>query len=175
MTSRFQFMHGILCKYRTQLYAEWWATAYAYKYLQRLNIPAQGNGKGADTEEMLSAASQLWRWAVELSSGCWDVEQKLIWQKLGYSWVLWERGKELAPSSSISDTAAVAVSLSQGSLWTKWRSRQSNSATCKAGATAICGRKEEQRIDYSFSSDWAVGIHDKVLRSQLSHKEPASW
>jgi len=52
-------MHGILCKYRTQLYAEWWAAAYAYEYLQRLNTCAQGKGKGADAEEMLSAASQM--------------------------------------------------------------------------------------------------------------------
>lgn len=59
MTSRFQFMHGILCKYRTQLFAEFWVTSYAYDYLQRLNIPAQGNGNGADPEEMQSTASQL--------------------------------------------------------------------------------------------------------------------
>lgn len=136
MTSRFQFMHSILCKYRTQLHAEWWATAYAYLYLQRLNIPARGNGKGAETAEVLCTVSQLQRWAAGLCSGCWDVEQKLIGRKLGYSWVFWEGGKELAHSSFISDTAAVAVSLSQGSLWTKRGSGQSNWAACKAGGTA---------------------------------------
>lgn len=59
MTSRFQFMHDILCKYRTQLFAEFWATACAYEYLQRLHVPTQGNGKGAAPEEMQSIASQL--------------------------------------------------------------------------------------------------------------------
>lgn len=142
MTSRFQFMHSILCKYRTQLYAEWWAIAYAYRYLERLNIPAQGKGKRAHTEEMLSTASQLWGWAVELSSGCWDVEQNLVWQKLGYSWVFWERGKELARSFFISDTAAVAVSLSQGSLWTNWGSGQSNwAATKQVWQQSVEGRR----------------------------------
>lgn len=38
------------------------------------------------------------------------VEKKMIWQKLGSSWVFWEWGKELAHSSFISDPAAVAVS-----------------------------------------------------------------
>lgn len=52
-------MHDILCKYRTQLFAEFWATACAYEYIQRLDIPAQGNGKGAAPEEMQSIASQL--------------------------------------------------------------------------------------------------------------------
>lgn len=69
-------------------------------YRGSTHLPAQGNGKGADTEEMLSTASQLWRWAKEPSSGCWGVEQKLIWQTLGYSWVFWEKGKKLAHSCS---------------------------------------------------------------------------
>lgn len=52
-------MHGILCRYRAKLYAEWWTTAYAYEHLQRLNIPAQANGKGTDTEGMVSCIAQL--------------------------------------------------------------------------------------------------------------------
>lgn len=86
---------------------------------------------GADTEEMLSTASQQWGWAAELGSGCWDVERNQIGQKLGYSWVFWEGGKELARSFFVSDTGTVAVSPSQGSLWTNWGSRQANRAAAK--------------------------------------------
>lgn len=60
-------------------------TAHAYKYLWRLNTPAQ-----EQPEEMPSP-------------GCWGVGQTLVWQQPAYSQEFWEREKELAHSSLTPD------------------------------------------------------------------------
>lgn len=76
-----------------------------------------------------------------------------------------ERSQLILPSPLI---FLLAVSSAWASIWTRWGSclqSRCHSSPWEEGVTSLL----------PFSSDQAVEMHGKVLRSQLSHNEPASW